>query len=55
MLIENWKELWMYKINLKLKLLISVGFILMATLNVNDYWFIETLVRYVCTSCVGIG
>jgi hypothetical protein len=45
----------MYKMHFKLKLLLLVGFILAVALNVNDYWLIETLVRYVCTSCVGIG
>jgi len=44
----------MYKMNFK-KLLLLVGFILAIALNVNDYWLIETLVRYVCASCVGIG
>jgi len=45
----------MYDIRFKLKLLLLVGFAFMIGLNVNDYWLIETLVRYVCTSCVGIG
>jgi hypothetical protein len=45
----------MYKIRFKLKLLLLVSFVLMTALNVNDYWLIEILVRYVCTSCVGIG
>jgi hypothetical protein len=45
----------MYKINFKLRLLLLVGFIFVVALNVNDYWLIEILVRYVCTSCVGIG
>jgi hypothetical protein len=45
----------MYKAHFKLKLLLLVGFISMTVLSVNDYWLIETLVRFVCTSCVGIG
>ena len=45
----------MYKMNFKLKLLLLVSSILVAAFNVNDYWLIEILVRYVCTSCVGIG
>lgn len=45
----------MYNIRFKLMLLLLVSFVLMIALNVNDYWLIETLVRYVCTSCVGIG
>lgn len=45
----------MYKAHFKLKLLLLVGFILVVALNVNDYWLIETLVKYVCASCVGIG
>jgi len=45
----------MYKAHFKLKLLLLVSFVFMIALNINDYWLIETLVRYVCTSCVGIG
>jgi len=45
----------MYKTHFKLKLLLLICFILVVALSANDYWLIQTLVRYVCTSCVGIG
>jgi hypothetical protein len=44
----------MNRINLELKFLLLISFILMVALSVNDYWSIEILVKYICTSCIGI-
>ena len=44
-----------FGLGLKVKFLLLVVFVVVVLLGINDYWLIEPLVRYVCTSCVGLG
>jgi len=43
------------RLKLKVRVLLLIVFAVMVLLSINDYWLIETLVRYVCSSCVGLG
>jgi len=44
-----------FGLNLKAKLLLIAVFAATVSLSIDDYWLIETLVRYVCASCIGLG
>ena len=41
--------------NLKIKLLLFTVFFIITLFNTGEYQTIEALVKFVCTSCVGIG
>jgi len=44
-----------FRLNLKAKFLLAAVFAATVSLSIDDYWLIETLVRYVCASCIGLG
>lgn len=43
------------RLNLKVRFLFLVVFVAITLLGISDYWLIETLVRYICSSCIGLG